>query len=250
MKIDTHVHLLVSKAAPPDWQEIPFMLDSARRDGLDVLCICEHLDAVHYPDLMRGLFIERRLPGTLLRPGVYRLENGLVISAGAEVSLRGGGDVGVHATTDLLLSLNRQKGFYSLPELLVLVAGQGDRCAAVAHHVYYGTKWIADLPKVGGRLDAVELPAKDLASRDKYRSLSGDLGLPLVGGGDGHTWIQIGACYTELDDGDLGSADDFSVPAFKAALKRRHVKPVPVPGAERFIRMSRIYRERLDAAAV
>lgn len=248
MKLDTHVHLLVSKTAAPDWPEIRFTAEAARRDGLDVLCICEHLDAVHYPTLMRGLFDDLRLGGRILRPGILRLENGLVISAGAEVSLAGGGDVGVHAAPEVLLSLDRRKGAYTLAALLAELDRRGAERAMVAHHVYYGSKWIAELPAVGARLDAVELPAKDLGAADRYVALAGELRLPMVGGGDGHTWIQVGACFTDLQDEMLPDAAGFSPHAFRQALARRHVRPVPVAGADRFLRMSRLYRDRIEAA--
>ncbi|RQR51938.1 hypothetical protein DIE07_29615 [Burkholderia sp. Bp9002] len=249
MKLDTHVHLLISKTARPDWDEIRFTLDAARRNGLDVLCICEHLDAVHYPDLLEGVFDANRVGGERLAPGVLRLESGLLLSSGAEVSLRGGGDAGVHAPPDVLRRLERQKGFYALPQLLDVLKAGGGETAVVAHHVYFGRKWIDELPVVGKQLSAIELPAKDLASREKYELLAAQLELPMVGGGDGHTWLQIGACHTEIDEAEWPDASVFSIARLKDALKRYRAEPVAVAGADRLVRMSRIYRQRLEQAA-
>ncbi|AJX35245.1 PHP-associated domain-containing protein [Burkholderia oklahomensis] len=248
MKLDTHVHLLPSKSASPDWDEIRFTLDAARRDGLDAVCICEHLDATHYHALLADLFERNVLGGAPLSEGVLRLPNGLTVSAGAEVSLRGGGDAGVHASPSTLRALDPQKGVYSLPALLDALEAAGEPYAIVAHHVYFNHKWIDELPSAGRRLDAIELPAKDLGASDRYRSLASQLELPLVGGGDGHTWLQVGACYTFFPDDAWSSGADFSVQRFKDALKARHAEPVPIPGADRFIRMSRLYRDRINRA--
>lgn len=248
MKLDTHVHLLISKDARPDWSEIRFTFTAARRDGLDLLCICEHLDAIHYGALLEGLFEENRFMGQPMAPGVLRLDNGILLSSGAEVSLRGGGDVGVHASPAVLRRLERRKGHYSLGELLDTLQQSGEPTAVVAHHVYVGGKWIDELPSLGHRLNAIELPAKDLAAREKYRGLAAELNLPLVGGGDGHTWLQIGACYTHIADTAWPDSTRFSLPEFKNILADKNVTPVPVLGAERFVRMSRLYRERLEQA--
>jgi len=242
--IDTHVHLLVSKAAPPLWEEISFTADVARQDGLDVICITEHLDAQYYPDLVHGIFLEGKLGGELRAPGVVRLENGLILSSGAEIALCGGGDVGVHAAPEILLALRREKGSYGLGELLATLPTESNALAVVAHHYYWPGKCIAGLADYTDRIHAIEMPAKDLDNAQRYSDLAERLNLALVGGSDAHTWLQVGSCRS---DGDLDVAETFDPEHLRSMMIRRALQVRPLPAAAERIRMSKIFRTRLES---
>lgn len=244
--IDTHVHLLVSKVAAPDWAEIAFTMRAARGDGIDVLCITEHLDAVHYVTLVRGLFDEKRLGGTLVGPGVLQLDDGLVVSSGAEVALKGGGDVGLHCSPDRLLALDRAKGAYSLSELIANVAPFADEAVLVAHHYYWSNKSFAELPAMADRIDAIELPAKDLARAEQYSQLAQQLDRPLIGASDAHTWVQVGSCRSHCDS---ASDAEFSPRVLKSWLHKRELHAVPLAQASERVRISRLLRDNLEAKA-
>lgn len=243
MRIDTHVHFLVSKEARPNWEEIKFATEVARYEGLSLLCICEHLDAIYYPELMDGLFIKRLLGGDLIEPGVLRLSNGLILSCGAEVSIEGGGDIGIHASVATILSLNRSKGAYSLQELLSKLSESSDTTLAVAHHVYWPRKWIENLSDSAPQLDAIELPAKDLSQTSRYDALGHDLKLPIIGGGDAHTWLQIGTCYSEvpLDESEFSGRE-----ILKSLMQQRRLMAVPLADASRRVKLSGLLRSHIE----
>lgn len=241
-RIDLHVHFLISKVAPPDWQDLAFLVESARNDGLDILGVAEHRDALHYQTLIDGLFSELRLGGTLIAPGVLRLENGLILSSAAEVALAGGGDVGVHAAPERLLALKSEKGAYTIGELLAAL-GEDTGTTVVAHHYFWNNKSFAGLDYVADRLDAVELPAKDLAKADKYRELALVLDLPLVGSSDAHTWVQVGSCRSEVG---VDVAHQFSHELLKYLVRQRRLSAVPMEQAAERIRISHLLRDQLE----
>lgn len=245
--IDSHVHFLVSKVADPDWAEIAFSVRAARGDGIDVICVTEHLDAVHYGALIRGIFEERRLGGTLVGPGVLRLDDGLTLSSGAEVALKGGGDVGLHCAPERLLALDTAKGAYSLAGLVDVVAPFADEAVLVAHHYYWSNKSFAELPALSAHVDAVELPAKHLARAADYAALAAQLAKPLIGASDAHTWVQIGSCRSECDvAGDGG----FSHALLKQWIRDGGLRAVPLAQAAERVRISRLLRDNLEARAV
>lgn len=242
MKVDTHVHLLPSKTAQPDWGEIAFTLRFARLSGLDAICVTEHRDAVHWRDLMTGLFIERRLGGEIVAGSVLRLQNGLLVSAGAEVALKGGGDIGVHSSYDALVSISGEKGAHTLADLASLIKTQHPDSTLVAHHVLWKNKWIDGLESKLDSIDAMEHPAKDNAKVDQYCRLSAKLGKPSTSGSDAHTWIQLGAGYTELDI----MPAQFSARSFNAALADGRSQAVISPFSAELVRRSGIYRDALE----
>jgi hypothetical protein len=245
--IDTHVHLLVGKAAPPLWDEIAFATTVASADGLAVLCVTEHLDANHYPALVRGLFGTLRLGGRLLSPGSLLLDHGLLLSCGAEVALEGGGDIGVHAAPQVLLELDRRKGAYSLAALLAALRAQPAPFALVAHHVLWPRKAIDGLARHAGALDALELPGKDAARAEAYRSRAAELDLPMVGGSDAHTWVQIGSARSVVAAAGIG-IEAFSPSLLRSLLRDNAIEAQVLDAAPERVRISSLLRGRIEAA--
>jgi hypothetical protein len=243
--IDTHVHFLISKVAEPDWRELAFFVEAARGDGLDHICVSEHLDALHYESLVRGIFEEMRLGGEMLHPGVIRLGNGLVLSSAAEVALRGGGDVGVHARPEVLLALRREKGAYTVRELLDGLVADVDRVAVVAHHYYWANKSFDGLSENASRIDGLELPAKDLRNEERYRSLSASLSLPLIGASDAHTWVQAGSCHSVIADGDSLVLDHGTL---KRLMRKGALTATPIEHADERVRISKLLRQHMENA--
>lgn len=243
MQVDTHVHLLVSKSARPDWQEIEFCFEVARRDGLDALCIAEHRDADGYEELIEGIFLRPKFDGQILEPGVILLANGLVLSSAAEVAIRGGGDIGIHTSPEKLLAIPKDKGIVSGIELLEMLSRDASEYVAVLHHLLIPGKWPIDVEAWGIKVDAIELPGKQLESETEYRSIAEKLSKPIVGGSDSHTWIQIGICRTELLD---STELYFSPKMFKASLAECQVKALPITNSARFVSLSKLYRARLE----
>jgi hypothetical protein len=243
--IDTHVHFLISKLARPDWEDLSFLVEVARTDGIDLLCVSEHRDSVHYEELVIGIFEELRLGGEVQATGVVRLESGLVLSSAAEVALKGGGDVGVHCCPRKLLSLNKEKGAYSLEELLGAVSDV-DEASVVAHHYYWPNKSFAEIDRLARRLDALELPAKDLANSARYEALAERCELPLIGASDAHTWVQVGSCRSVVQVDDL-DAYDHSV--LKSWFSDGCLRAVPMDHASERVRISKLLRNRMESRA-
>lgn len=245
--IDTHVHFLVSKAAEPDWAEIGFAVRTAHGDGVDIICVTEHLDAVYYEALVKGIFDEMRLGGTLIGPGVIKLENGLILSSAAEVALKGGGDVGLHCSPQRLLALNKTKGAYSLTELVEYVSPFADESVLVAHHYFWPTKSFAELPALAHRIDAIELPAKDLVHAQDYQELSLQFNRPLIGASDAHTWVQIGSCRSQCE---ITIEHGFNHGELKRWISGGALRAAPLEQAAERVRISRLLRDNLEARAV
>jgi hypothetical protein len=244
--IDTHVHFLVSKVAEPDWAEIAFAVSAARTDGVDILCVAEHLDALHYESLITGIFDELRLGGSSLAPGILRLDNGLILCSAAEVALKGGGDVGLHCAPKQLLAMDKARGAYSLSELIEYTTPFSEGALLVAHHYFWANKSFAELPHFAHKIDAVELPAKDLARTNDYTQLAQQLNLPMIGASDAHTWVQIGSCRSQFEtSGD----HDFDHGQLKRLVRDGALRAKPLEQAAERVRISRLLRDNLEAKA-
>jgi hypothetical protein len=245
LTVDTHVHMLPSTTSLVDWDEIALLTRVAQARKIDVVCVTEHRHAAHYRELLDGLFRAPRLAGRLLPNGAFRCENGIVLMAGAEVAIAGGGDLGVHAEPDVLLELSPVKGAYSAASLLSTLAGAGRPFWVAAHHVYSQGKMIAGLAAVSSQLDALELPAKGLKDEAHYRALAVELGKPLVGSSDAHTWVQVGAGVTRFADLDAGAA----IRDLKGAIGAGRAAPDYHPSAAELIEVSGLYRDAIGARA-
>jgi hypothetical protein len=200
-RIDTHVHMLIDKTASPSRVQMDMALKYAKRRGLDAVCVMEHLDAPYYPQLVEQLFITnyRRY----LAPGVIQTADGLMVFSGAEVSLSSGADVGVHTVPEVLLTLSRTKGFYSLRSLRNELDRRGEDFMIVAHHVLLPGKHSPELIEDARLVDALELPGKDPTNAAAYGRLAATLQLPVVCGSDAHVWIQIGAGSSAITSDEL-----------------------------------------------
>lgn len=191
MKIDTHTHFLPRKNSTPDWKTINFYFQVARHHDLDVICFTEHLDADFYESILNSVFEENCFSGEIIDDGIIRLPNSILLSSGAEISLTEGADVGLHAKPSILKKLNKEKGFYSLDSLVETLESLCSNYVLIAHHLFKTGKWIDDFNKKSALIDAIELPAKDIAQEDKYRELSFLTDKPFVAGSDSHTWLQL-----------------------------------------------------------
>lgn len=214
-KIDTHVHLLLSKKQTmPNWSDVKNIMDVALIGGLDAVCITEHIEAAGYEALMNGLFVHHLFDAASSVDGTLSY-NGVAIFPGAELELADKSNLGVHTDLPTLLSLNRTPGAYTIDSIYETLKAQGTPFKLVAHHVFWPGKTPADMQLLGELVDAIEVPAKDLINIEKYTKLARDLNLGTTGGSDAHTFIQVGACQTiirvkearELKQGDWISSE-------------------------------------------
>lgn len=251
MNIDTHVHLLLTKDSSPSWREIKLVAEVARAKGIDALCITEHLDARYYEQLVKGIFFEKRLGGQIVSPGICVLDNGLILTSAAEVSIKGGGDIGVHTDPDTLLSLDKEKGIYSLDSLCNVLTARNQPYVLVVHHIYRPGKWVSLSDEQVEKIDALELPAKDVNLLDKYRCYRIVLDIPSVTGSDSHTWAQIGAGYTNFPNKENSNGEvSLTFSELKQMISLHQGVSTYSPEAEKIVKASQLYRSFLKESSV
>lgn len=242
MKIDTHTHFLPLKTSYPDWKHISLYLENAVNSNIGVVCYTEHLDAINYGDLLKEIFVSNKLQGTNLGDGIIKLDNGLTLSAGAEVSLKGGADVGIHTEVSTLLQLSTEKGFYTLESLVDALDKLTKNFIVVAHHLFKPGKWIDMIEEKAHYLDAVELPAKDIKQVAKYLGIAKNLSKPMVAGSDSHTWLQVGVGNTVVTDNNY-FLNGFNLMEFKDAISSFKVGTQISPEASKIVDLSTMYRK-------
>ena len=238
--VDSHVHLLLSKKQKtPDWALITCMLEVAKLDELDALCITEHIEADAYQALMEGLFIDGSLQGSALEEGRLSYQ-GVAIFPGAELELADRSNVGVHTDLEGLMALERRAGAYTLEGIHAALAQRGRPFKLVAHHIFWPGKTGDDLQALGQYVSAIEVPAKDLLNAQKYVSLAESLNLDTTGGSDAHTFIQVGACRTVFEA--PASVGDCKAEHWVSSTHTRHLYTAH---SARLVAMSNMYRQSL-----
>ena len=246
MLVDTHVHLLTSKTSRPDWGEIAYTFFAAREKNIDVLCLTEHRDAVGFEELYLELFSENRFGGEVKPNGTLTLSSGITISPGAEVSLSGGGDMGVHTDLSTVMGFDRRKNSYTAAELLKLLSEGGSGYVSVAHHLLLDGKWWRDFEQVIGHVDAIEVPGKQATSMVSYLELANRYSKGQLSGSDAHTWVQLGAGLTLIKEGEMthGGERLFDVFELKKLVVEHETVPCVSDVADELIKISKIYKAR------
>ena len=245
MWIDTHVHLLPTKKSRPDWEEIDFTFQVASKKGIDVIFLTEHRDALGFDELYSEIFGENKLGGDVQENGVIVLPCGLMISSGAEISLKGGGDIGVHASVKALMDLKSLSMAYTATELLSEFEAGGGSYVTVAHHLLGDGKWWCDFEDVIEKVDAIEVPGKHPHLLSQYQGLAQKYSKTGVSGSDAHTWIQVGVGKTLVATGflDEGREENF-IRKFKKVVTEGMTVPCVHKSAEEVLRLSSYYRNR------
>ncbi|MCO7514843.1 hypothetical protein NJF44_08675 [Pseudomonas guariconensis] len=220
VKVDSHVHLLLKKKQKnPDWEVVRQVIGAAKINELDAICVTEHIEADAYDALMHGLFLENKLEANFHDDGTLICQ-GVGVFPGAELELANRMNVGVHTDLYVLMSLNRRPGFYTLETLHDALVKRGRPFKLVAHHIFWPGKTCDDLNALKRCLNAIEVPAKDLANVQKYLELARLLRLQTTGGSDAHTFIQVGACHTvfQLQDHEEYCTAKLNRPGFRGGL--------------------------------
>jgi histidinol phosphatase-like PHP family hydrolase len=240
MKVDTHAHLLLTKKSQPNWREIKLYFDVAKAQRIDVLTITEHIDALYFVELYKGLFIENKLQGKILDDGIVELPNSVIVVSGTEIPLKGGGEIGLHTKLSTILSLNKTHGYYTIDDIFAEVDNKsnGDYIM-IGNHLYVPGKWIDRVEKKLSLLDAIEMLPKELQRQTKYESLAANLNKPLLSGSDSHVWSQLGLGYNEV------TIAEYSIKNFKNAIRNNKVTMKLSPEAEILSEVSKVYREFL-----
>jgi len=196
MRLDFHVHALLSRAIPFKLLDLKAMVAQGKSRGLDGFALTEHINAPGYwntYELMRETFP--------YKDGYYEVENGFYIINGAEISLMHGGDLIALGKPEAIkkvdTKLRLSKGYR--PPLPDLIRAINDDIVLIGAHPFRPMGGLLKFDRAClKRLTALEVNGKDIAIAAQVREVADNLGLALVGGSDAHYWPQVGICSTVL----------------------------------------------------
>ena len=196
LKADFHCHvkLLGHHSFRP--AQLVKRLSWARRVGLDLLAVTEHIDLPDFWEIYEHL-------ESLCRDhsGCFSWR-GLTVLTGAEVNIYEGGHILMIGSLDHMRELEKRMGRLdarNFPFLKDLLDASEDleflRIGAHPCRVNH------DLWKMGPllkRLDALEINANELSMSEWVSSQSAKMGLPVLAGSDAHHWLQLGRVFNLL----------------------------------------------------
>ncbi|MCG8401642.1 MAG: PHP domain-containing protein [Firmicutes bacterium] len=205
LKADFHCHVKIMGHGSFRPGQLKSRLEWARRFGLDLLAITEHIDIPDFWDItafLEDLCDQRR--------GVLRWRE-LVVITGAEVNIAEGGHILLIGGSAALRQLEARLGRLDAnnPPLLkeLLDASENLGFLRIGAHPCRRRQ---DLWKMGPllkRLDALEINGRELSTAGWVTRQAGMLNIPVVTGSDAHHWLQMGRVYNLLPlDGDPGVA--------------------------------------------
>ena len=243
MKIDTHVHLLIDKQSRPCKVQIRLLFKHACKIGLSGLVITEHRDAAHFESLVRRIFLQNEFGLDQVESGHLRTNDGVSVYSGAEISIAGGGDVGVHASPDVVLGLSNARSEYTVASLRRALEESGEPFLMVAHHLLNPGKWLTELDVEPHLVHAIEIPGKAPNEIVEYISLVKSMNKPACSGSDAHVWIQLGAGSTDIE---LEAKDSYRKEFF-AKVTSGNTRCHLSPDSEEIVGLARECRAKLLA---
>jgi hypothetical protein len=176
--------------------DLHLLINHAKHMGLDAFAITEHINA---PDYWQTY--EQIGRGFLCDSGIYYVEPGFHIINGAEITLKGKGDIlalgDIRSMQTLDCRLNLSGGYHPTLEELVEEA-PADLILIGAHPFRPNGGIMKFAPSAISQLAALEVNGKDFGEEHKVEAAAASLGLPVVGGSDTHYWPQIGIRRTVL----------------------------------------------------
>lgn len=240
MRLDTHTHFLIDKKQEqPCYKSIKNIIKSCIISGIDGLCITEHREAVGYKNLMISLFKNNFIEGNN-HEYYFLTTEGVKLFPAAEIQLENGSNIGVHAPLEVLLNLNNISGFYNLPTLHETLVREGKWFFLVAHHIFWPNKTYDNHHELAQYIHAIEVPAKDIRNIEKYINLANQFDLSTLGGSDSHTFIQIGACNTCIEE----SVESYPHPLLSEIEKKNKLHSY-TPQSEILVELSKLYRSSI-----
>lgn len=215
LKADFHCHVKLLAQRPFQTAQLIKRLDWARRVGLDMLAITEHIDLPDYWEIYGRL-------ETLCRDhsGCFSWK-GLTVLTGAEVNIYESGHILLIGSLDAIRELEKRMGRLDARNSpffkdLMDASEDLDFLRIGAHPCRFNH----ELWKMGSllkRLDALEINANELFMSDWVSKRSVQLNLPVLAGSDAHHWLQIGRVYNLLPFSFNGS---YTVSQLKRVITR------------------------------
>ncbi|SFG11007.1 hypothetical protein SAMN05660649_00710 [Desulfotomaculum arcticum] len=193
-ELHTHVKIFINRKFSPE--QLKKRLNWAKRIGLNVLAITEHLDLPDFWEIYDCL-------EELCSNGSGALQwEGTTVLAGTEVSIEEGGHILLIGSLETLKILEGRLGRVTLenaPDFKFLMDNTEDLnfVRIGAHPCRYGY----ELWKIGSqlkRLDALEINANELIMAKLVQRQAFDMKIPVLAGSDAHHWLQMGRVYNLL----------------------------------------------------
>lgn len=237
MVFDLHVHAKLSRAIPFQMSDLDFAISQAKERGLAGFALTEHINAPDYWDVYR-LIAER----FLCQGGVFHVQPRFSILNGAEITLRGKGDVlaigDMDAVRQLDQCLDLNRGYH--PTLEELVHATPQDILLIAAHPFRPAGGVLKFSRATvTRLHALEINGKDLGLEHRTKGAASDLSLPVVGGSDAHYWPQVGIRATSIP------TDRLSITVLKRHIVDGAASTVTSPDAPLMLRICSDHKKRV-----
>ena len=203
MNIDFHSHLKVNQKVPFSKDYVKLMIQGAKKQGLDALCVTEHYASFEITKLFRYITSFDKIGDSYLVHDMH-IFTGLEIDA-----LEGGHFLAIGGITAVQSIYNQliphlKQGQHPTYQQIATIVKSTDALFGLAHPYRPGKEHMPDLPmKDFGQLDFIDLNGKDVALYDtqpQVEALSIALGRPMLGGSDTHFATQYGITYTQLEN--------------------------------------------------
>ncbi len=205
MKLDFHVHGLLSKKS--DFNEELFLkgIEYAKEQGLNGFVLCEHFNAKDIKSIYKYLEDNYKYVGDKY------IVNDFSVFLGMEVDIKNGGHVIVSGNREDILNLRCFLNDYRIkPNFIefekLIEFSEKHNCLIIGSHPYRDSHKLYLQPKdFLKRLDALDLNATDIftkgleCTREKVEGLSNELDIPYVTGSDSHYPMQLGSVSTEFN---------------------------------------------------
>lgn len=205
MKLDFHVHGLLTKKSEFDEKLFLQGIEIAKEQGLDGYILCEHFNAKNIYQVHE--YLEKNYNYL----GDRYIVNDFYIFVGMEVDIKNGGHVIVSGNRKDVFEIRQYLDQYCVKpnfiefEKLINIA-QERNCLLVGSHPYRESHKLHLQPKeLLKQLHGLDLNATDLFSKGREETvrevimLSEEIGVPYVTGSDSHYPIQLGSVKTSFD---------------------------------------------------
>ncbi|WP_151191729.1 PHP-associated domain-containing protein [Desulfotomaculum copahuensis] len=196
LKAEFHCHVKLFSRRPFRPGQLRRRLEWARRTGLDVLAVTEHIDVSDFWEIYHCL---ESWCGHA--SGMFEWR-GLIVLAGAEVSVAEGGDIIMIGSPAALKELEKRLGRLRpgrFPAFQTLMDASEDLgFLRTGAHPCRSSKELWKMGPLLKRLDALEVNATELSLAGHVLRKSAELNRPVLAGSDAHHWLQMGRVYNLL----------------------------------------------------
>jgi histidinol phosphatase-like PHP family hydrolase len=246
IRVDLHVHAKVSKTIPFQMEAFQRATRRAMEVGLHGFAITEHFHSTDFWDGIDAL--ARRYD---YRDGQLHVARGFNVLTGTELTVSDGADIIVIGPIESLQGFDERfsgrlsRGYF--PKLAeVIDPARAEGLVLIGAHPTREGKRLVDVgEKLLGRLDALEVNGKDMASRrvdSEIIRLSRRVSRPTVGSSDAHLWPQVGVQRTAVPLSELTQE------GLRGALAAHATRPESTPYTPRIVSMCQTHKRLIKAS--